>query len=180
MGIALKISKIIDNISEWCGKISYGLVLVMIALGVWNVLGRYIGKILGENLSSNSFIELQWYVFDIVFFLGAAYALKVDSHVRVDLFYKDFSPKLKALVNILGVVLFVFPFCGVVIYFSWQYVANSWQIWEISADEGGLPRYPIKTMILVSPFLLILQGISEIIKNLDIFLNNSSVKVNES
>jgi len=180
MGIALKISKIIDNISEWCGKISYGLVLVMIALGVWNVLGRYIGKIFGENLSSNSFIELQWYVFDIIFFLGAAYALKVDRHVRVDLFYKDFSPKLKALVNILGVVLFVFPFCGVVIYFSWQYVANSWQIWEISADEGGLPRYPIKTMILVSPFLLILQGISEIIKNLDIFLNNSSIKVNES
>lgn len=68
MGIALKISKIIDNISEWCGKISYGLVLVMIALGVWNVLGRYIGKIFGENLSSNSFIELQWYVFDIIFF----------------------------------------------------------------------------------------------------------------
>lgn len=59
-------------------------------------------------------------------------------------FYKDFSPKLKALVNILGVVLFVFPFCGVVIYFSWQYVANSWQIWEISADEGVYLVIPSK------------------------------------
>ncbi len=180
MKIALKISQMIDNFGEWCGKFSYGLVLVMIILGVWNVLGRYIGKIIGENLSSNSLIELQWYVFDLIFFLGVAYALKVNAHVRVDVFYKDFSTKLKALINILGVILFLFPFCGVIIYFSWQYVINSWQIWEISPDDGGLPRYPIKTMIILSPFLLILQGISEIIKNLAIFIDYPTMKVNES
>lgn len=174
MKIALKISQIIDNLSEWCGKISYGLVLLMILLGVWNVIGRYIGKIIGENLSLNSLLELQWYVFDVIFFFGTAYALKNNNHVRVDVFYKNFSPKLKAIVNILGVILFLFPFCGVIIYFSWQYVLNSWQIWEISPDDGGLPRYPIKTMILLSPFLLILQGISEIIKNLTIFFAHSS------
>lgn len=177
MNIALKISKIIDNLSEWCGKISYGLVLVMIFLGVWNVLGRYIGKIIGENLNLNSLIELQWYIFDLIFFFGAAYALKINHHVRVDVFYKDFSPKLKAMVNIFGVIFFLFPFCGVIIYFSWQYVVNSWQIWEISADEGGLPRYLIKTTILLGPFFLILQGISEIIKNLSFFFTPSSESI---
>lgn len=174
MNIALKISKMIDNLSQWCGKISYGLVLVMIFLGVWNVLGRYIGKIIGENLNLNSLIELQWYIFDLIFFLGAAYALKINRHVRVDVFYKDFSPKLKAMVNIFGVIFFLFPFCGVIIYFSWQYVLNSWQIWELSPDEGGLPRYIIKTTLLLGPFFLILQGISEIIKNLFLFLDHPS------
>ena len=173
MKIALKIAQIIDRISEWCGKITYGLVILMITLGVWNVIGRYLGKIIGENLTSNSFLELQWYIFDLVFFLGAAYALKHNSHVRVDVFYKDFSPRVIAIVNILGVVFFLIPFCSVIIYFSWQYVMNSWNIWEISPDDGGLPRYPIKTMIIVSPILLILQGIAEIIKNAAFLLNES-------
>lgn len=173
MNIALKIAHIIDLITEWYGKIIYWLVLVMISIGVWNVIGRYIGKIIGENLSSNSLIELQWYLFDLIFFLGAAYTLKKDSHVRVDIFYKNWSSKTKALANIIGIVLFLIPFCGVIIYFSWQYVINSWQIMEMSPDDGGLPRYPIKTMIIISPILLIIQGVSELIKNLVVFLNYS-------
>ena len=171
MKIALKIAQIIDWISEWCGKLTYGLVLLMITLGVWNVVGRYIGKIIGENLTSNSLLELQWYIFDLVFFLGASYALKHNNHVRVDVFYKDFSPKVKAIVNILGVIFFLIPFCGVMIYFSWQYVVNSWNILEVSPDDGGLPRYPIKTMIIISPMFLILQGIAELINNVA-FLRN--------
>ena len=174
MKLALKIAQIIDHISEWCGKITYGLVMLMITLGVWNVIGRYLGKLIGENLTSNSLLELQWYIFDVIFFLGAAYALKHNSHVRVDVFYKDFSPKIKSIVNIFGVIFFLIPFCGVILYFSWQYVINSWNIGEVSPDDGGLPRYPIKTMILVSPILLILQGIAEIIKNISFLMNHSS------
>ena len=177
MKIAVKIAQIIDGISEWCGKITYGLVILMITLGVWNVVGRYLGKIIGENLTSNSLLELQWYIFDLIFFLGAAYVLKQNSHVRVDVFYKDFSPRVKAIINILGVIFFLIPFCGVIIYFSWQYVVNSWNIWEISPDDGGLPRYPIKTMIIVSPFFLILQGIAEIIKNVIFLFNNSQENI---
>ncbi len=176
MKIALKISQVIDTISHWCGVAGAGIVFVMVILGVWNVIGRYFGKILGQNLSSNSLIELQWYLFDLVFFLGAAYALQNNSHVRVDVFYKDFSPKIKALINILGVILFLFPFCGVIVYYSWQYVLNSWQTGEVSAD-GGLPRYPIKTLIIVGPLLLILQGVSEIIKNTSILLNTNHEKI---
>ncbi|NCO79642.1 MAG: TRAP transporter small permease subunit [Cyanobacteria bacterium] len=177
MNIAIKIAQIIDLITEWYGKIVYWLVLVMIGIGVWNVIGRYLGKIIGENLTSNSLIELQWYIFDLIFFLGAAYTLKKDNHVRVDIFYKDLPTKRKALINIIGVLFFLIPFCGVIIYFSWQYVFNSWQILEISPDDGGLPRYPIKTLIIISPILLIIQGISELIKNLVIFLNYSPEKI---
>jgi TRAP-type mannitol/chloroaromatic compound transport system permease small subunit len=174
MKIALKIAQLIDRLSEWCGKITYGLVIVMIALGVWNVIGRYVGKIIGENLTSNSLLELQWYIFDLIFFLGVAYALKHNDHVRVDIFYKDYSPKWKAIVNILGVIFFLIPFCVIIIVYSWQYVINSWNIFEISPDDGGLPRYPIKTMIVISPLLLILQGISEIIKNIAFLTNHQT------
>jgi TRAP-type mannitol/chloroaromatic compound transport system permease small subunit len=85
--------------------------------------------------------------------------------VRVDIFYKDWSPRRQALVNFLGAILFLIPFCGLLIYFSWGNIVNSWQILEQSPDPGGLPRYPIKSFIIVSLVLLILQGISEAIKN---------------
>ncbi|MBZ8180199.1 TRAP transporter small permease subunit [Oscillatoria salina] len=169
MQILLKIASIIDTINQWIGRLVYWLVLVMVLVGVWNVLGRYLGRWLGQNLTSNALIEIQWYLFDLVFLLGAAYALKHDDHVRVDLFYKDWSPKRKALANLIGTLLFLIPFCLMVIYFSWEWTLNSWVIFEQSPDPGGLPRYPIKSMIIISFVLLILQGISEAIKNWAIF-----------
>ena len=165
----LNIAKIIDTINEWVGKLTYWLVLLMILVGVWNVIGRYLGRLIGQNLTSNAFIEVQWYLFDIVFLLGAAYTLKHDEHVRVDLFYKDWSPKRKALANFIGVFIFLIPFCLMIIYYSWGNIINSWKILEMSPDPGGLPRYPIKSMIIVSYFLLIFQGIAEAIKNWAIF-----------
>ncbi len=165
----LNIAKIIDTINEWIGKLTYWLVLLMIFVGVWNVIGRYLGRLIGQNLTSNAFIEVQWYLFDLVFLLGAAYTLKHDEHVRVDLFYKDWSPKRKALANFIGVFIFLIPFCLMIIYYSWGNIINSWKILEMSPDPGGLPRYPIKSMIIVSYILLIFQGISEAIKNWAIF-----------
>jgi len=161
----LRISRIIDSITEWFGRATFGLVVVMVLVGVWNVFGRYLGKLIGFNLTSNALIEIQWYLFDLIFLLGAAYVLKHNDHVRVDLFYKDWTPRGKALVNFIGALFFVLPFCGLLIYYSWGNILNSWQILEISPDPGGLPRYPIKSAIIVSLLLLILQGISEAIKN---------------
>ncbi len=165
----LNIAKIIDTINEWIGRLTYWLVLLMIFVGVWNVIGRYLGKLIGQNLTSNGFIEVQWYLFDLVFLLGAAYTLKHDEHVRVDLFYKDWPPKRKALANFIGVFIFLIPFCLMIIYYSWGNIINSWKIFEMSPDPGGLPRYPIKSMIIVSYILLIFQGIAEAIKNWAIF-----------
>ena len=131
---------------------------------------------MGQNLSSNSLLEAQWYVFDVIFLLGAAYTLQTNDHVRVDIFYKSLGDRQRAWVNLFGTLLFLLPFCGLVIFYSWGSVVNSWQIWEMSSDPGGLPRYPIKTMILVSFGLLILQGISETIKNWAIISGHSLSK----
>jgi TRAP-type mannitol/chloroaromatic compound transport system permease small subunit len=137
----------------------------MVFIGVGNVVGRYLGKLIGQQLTSNSLIESQWYLFDLVFLLGAAYVLKHDDHVRVDLFYKNWHRERKALANFIGTLLFLIPFSGMMIFYSWGTIANSCMIWEMSPDPGGLPRCPIKVMILVSYGLLIVQGISEAIKN---------------
>ncbi len=148
----------------------------MIGVGVWNVLGRYIGNAIGQNLSSNALIETQWYLFDIVFLLGAAYTLQRNEHVRVDVFYDRFSRQKKAIADLIGTLLFLLPFSILVIYFSWGSIVRSWAVRETSPDPGGLIRYPIKTMILVSFVLLILQGISDVIKNWAIISSDRSRK----
>lgn len=169
MGKLLKIASIIDTVNKWIGRLTYWLVLFMILVGVWNVIGRYLGRFLGISLTSNGLIEIQWYLFDLVFLLGAAYALQYNEHVRVDLIYKDWSRRRRALANFLGSILLLIPFCCLIIYYSWGYVVNSWQIRETSPDPDGLARYPIKFVIIIALILLIFQGISEAIKNWAIF-----------
>jgi len=164
----LRVSRIIDACNDRIGRLTSWLVLVMVILGVWNVVGRYLGRIIGSNLTSNAYIEAQWYIFDLVFLLGAAYTLKHNEHVRVDIFYNNWQPKRKAIADLLGTIFFLIPFCIMVIIFSWDTIIASWQILETSPDPGGLPRYPIKAMIIVACVLLIFQGISEAIKNLAI------------
>lgn len=169
----LSIARKIDAFTNQVGKCAYWLVLAMIGVGTWNVIGRYLGNLVGQNLSSNALIETQWYLFDIVFLLGAAYTLQKGGHVRVDVFYDRWSRRYKALADFIGTVFFLIPFSALVIYFSWGWVVKSWRIFEISPDPNGLPRYPIKAMILVSFSLLILQGISEAIKNWAIFTGSA-------
>ena len=178
METLLKISRTIDLINEWIGRLVYWLVLVMVMVGAYNALAASLGKAIQQKLTSNTFLETQWYLFAIIFLLGAAYALKHDEHVRVDLFYRDSSRQRKALVNLLGTLLFQIPFSVLAIYFSWQWTLNSWAIFEVSSDPGGLPRYPLKSMIIVSFSLLILQGISEAIKNWVILRETASQEDN--
>ncbi len=170
MQTLLQWARWIDRINERIGRYTYWLVLLMVGIGTWNVIGRYLGFWLGRNLSSNAFIETQWYLFDLVFLLGAAYTLKHNDHVRVDVFQSRWSPRKRALADLIGTLFFLLPFCIMVIWVSWGAIATSWAMWETSPDPGGLPRYPIKTMILVSFGLLILQGIAEAIKKLQIVL----------
>ncbi|MEM6452700.1 MAG: TRAP transporter small permease subunit [Cyanobacteria bacterium P01_D01_bin.105] len=161
----LPIARKIDRFTNAIGKLAYWIVLVMIGVGVWNVLGRYLGNAIGQNLSSNALIETQWYLFDLVFLLGAAYTLQHNDHVRVDVFYARWNRRRKAMADLFSTLVFLIPFCLLVIYFSWGAVVQSWAIRETSPDPGGLIRYPIKSMIIVSFALLILQGISDAIKN---------------
>lgn len=137
----------------------------MIALGVWNVIGRFLGRLIGLNLTSNALIEGQWYTFTLIFMLGTAYTLLHDGHVRVDIFYANWSPRQRAIANLCGSIFFLIPFCAISVAASWASIVNSWSVMEISPDPGGLPRYPIKSTILIACGLLILQAISEVIKN---------------
>lgn len=170
----LPIARKIDYFTNLIGKLAYWLVLIMIGVGVWNVLGRYIGNAIGQNLSSNALIETQWYLFDLVFLLGAAYTLQHGEHVRVDVFYARWSRRRRAIADLFGTLFFLLPFSVLVIVFSWGAVTKSWAVRETSPDPGGLIRYPIKTMIIVSFVLLILQGISDAIKNWAIIKGESS------
>ncbi|WP_017303010.1 TRAP transporter small permease subunit [Spirulina subsalsa] len=172
MDVWLTIARWIDRLNEGIGRLSTGLVLILVGVGVWNVLARYLGQYIQQNLASNALIEIQWYLFALIFFLGAAYTLKHNGHVRVDIFYKNWDRRKQAIANLIGITCFLLPFCCLVLYFSWQTILQSWLIREMSPDPGGLPRYPIKSMVLVSFSLLILQGLSEGIKNFDRLKNH--------
>lgn len=164
----------IDQFNERVGKVVYWLTLIMVMIGAYNAIARYFDRYTGWGLSSNTYIELQWYLFSLVFLLGAAYTLKQDSHVRVDVLYGRLSRKGKAWINLLGTVLFLFPFCILMIIVSWSSVTNSWAVMEMSPDPGGLPRYPIKTMIPIAFLLLILQGISMLLNQIIVLRESPS------
>lgn len=173
MQVLLRIARWIDRLSEWLGWLTFGLTLVMVAVGAYNAITRYLGRFIGVNLSSNLYIEVQWYLFSLIFLLGAAYVLKRNAHVRVDILYDRLSIKGKAWIDLFGSSLLLLPMCGLVLVSSYPAVINSWQVLEMSSDPSGLPRYPLKTMILVAFTLLALQGISEVIKNIAILTNSS-------
>ena len=173
MQALLRLSRGIDAFMEFIGTVGIWLVTLLVVIGVYNVIARYLGRFVGVNLTSNTFIEGQWYLFSVIFFLGFAFVLKRNSHVRVDFLYSKLDLYKRAWVNLLGTLLFLFPFCILGIYVTWHPVLTSWGLlpngnwgtWEMSPDSGGLPRAPIKAMIIVAFGLLLIQGISDIIKH---------------
>lgn len=154
----------VDWVNGAIGRTTSLLALLMVLLGSWNALARYLGRFIGTDLSSNAFIEGQWYMFSLLFLLGAAWTLDRDEHVRVDVFYGTASPRTKAWIDLLGSVFLLLPFCIWAVWMSWPAVVNSWTVLEVSPDPGGLPRYPLKTVIPVAFAFVGLQGISLIIK----------------
>ena len=160
----LAISKGIDKVTTWIAYVMFWLTLVMVLLGAFNVLTRNLGRALGVSLGGTLYIALQTYAYNLIFLLGAAYVFNKDAHVRVDILYTNYSERLKAWVDIVMTFIFLIPFCIMGIYFSWDYVGRSWAQGEININAGGLPVYPIKTVIIAAFVLLIFQGISEVIK----------------
>jgi TRAP-type mannitol/chloroaromatic compound transport system permease small subunit len=150
--------------------------MLTIAIGFYNVIARYLGRFIGVKLTSNLFIELQWYLFSLTFLLGFSYVLKHGLNVRVDFLYTNWSAKTKAWVDLIGHTLFLTIFCIIGLYVTTHPVLQSWGqlpdgtfgTWELSPDPDGLPRAPIKSIMLVAFGMLFLQTISEIIKNIAI------------
>ncbi len=135
----LRLSRAIDVMNDRIGRAIAWLALAMVLIGAFNAVARYGGRFLGVNLSSNAYLELQWYLFSLLFLLGAAYALLHNAHVRVDVVYARRSRRVRAWINILGTLLFLFPFSTVMLIVAWPSVRNSWAIHEMSPDPGGSP-----------------------------------------
>ncbi len=163
---------VIDRIAEFTGWISQMLVILVVVVGFYNVAARYFGRFVGMQLSSNVFIETQWYLYSLVFFFGFNYIMKHGINVRVDFLYAKWPRTRQAAVDFWGHLFFLVPFCLIAIWVtinpvltSWGRLSNgTWGTWELSPDPSGLPRAPIKTMIIIAFVLLLLQAIAEIIK----------------
>jgi len=156
----LKLSYWIDELSKWAGALGAIAAMALALLIVYDASMRYI-----FNEGSVALQELEWHLFDILFLLGLSYALKHNKHVRVDLFYVRFSPKFKEIVQIITMIFFVIPLGLLVVWFSWDFVLQSFLQREMSPDPGGLCcRYIIKSFVIISFILLILQAVSETIK----------------
>lgn len=164
MTLALRLAHLIDRLNAAIGKAACGLMIVLVGLGAGTAVLRYVGRPLGLSLTSNAFLEGQWYLFSAVFLLGAAWALRENAHVRVDVLYGRLGPRGKAWTDLLGAVLFLLPFCALMLWATAPSVAESWAVREVSPDPGGLPRYPIKALVPVAFVLLLLQGVAEAIK----------------
>lgn len=155
----------INALNEWVGKTVSWLVLAIVLLIFYDITLRYL-RSLGLHFPHNSgaLQELQWHFFALLFLFGGAYTLKYDEHVRVDIFYQSawMTPKRRALVNLIGSVLFLIPFCLIIIYSSYHFVYDAYLHNETSPDAGGLThRYLLKAAIPVGFTLLLLQGISQ-------------------
>ena len=162
------LSRAIDRFMAKLGRAVAWLTLVMVLIGAGNAVLRYVGRFVHQNLTSNAFLEAQWYLFSVVFLLGAAPTLLEDRHVRVDVFYGRLSKKRKAALDLAGTLLFLLPFCAFALWVCFPSVQASFDVREASPDPGGLPRWPIKALILVSFWLLIAQAVSEAIKKIAI------------
>ena len=155
----LALSRQIDRISEFVGRWVAWLVLAAVLISAANAIVRKV-----FNMSSNSFLEIQWYLFSGVFLLAAGYTLMRQDHVRIDVILGRFSKRTQIWIDIFGICLFLLPFVFVVLDLSWPLVARAYTSGEMSSNAGGLIRWPVFALLPLGMVLLGLQGVSELIK----------------
>ncbi|HZX30211.1 MAG TPA: TRAP transporter small permease subunit [Rhodocyclaceae bacterium] len=161
MTLLLKLSQLIDALNERVGRAAFWLVLAMTIICAGNAVVRF-----AFNYSSNGLLEIQWYLFAAVFLLCAAYTLQKNEHVRIDVVAGRFSPKGQAVIDIIGTLFFLLPMVVLVLSLSLPLVKESFHIGEMSANAGGLIRWPVKALLPIGFTLLALQGVSELIKRI--------------
>ena len=157
----LVFSRVIDALNEKLGVVADWLVLASCLISAGNAFSRY-----AFSISSNAWLEIQWYMFGALVLLGASYTLKRNEHVRVDIVYSNVSTRRQIAIDIFGGILFLLPATLILAYLSWPVFYNSWAQGEISTNAGGLVRWPMKIFLPVGFALLSLQGISELIKRI--------------
>ncbi|MGZ5105914.1 MAG: TRAP transporter small permease subunit [Usitatibacter sp.] len=154
-------SRLVDAVNERIGRSVYWLVLVAVLVSAGNAIIRKV-----FNMSSNAWLELQWYLFSAIFLLCAGYTLLHNGHVRIDVIAGKLSPKAQAWIDILGTVFFLLPMALMLTWMSWPYFVHSFQNKEISGSAGGLIFWPARLLLPVGFGLLALQGLSELVKRI--------------
>ena len=159
MQTLVRISRAIDALNARIGQALIWLVLVMTLVSSGNALARYL-----FNLSSNAWLELQWYLFAAVFLLCAGYTLLHNEHIRIDVVSSRLSRRSQLWIDIFGTVFFLLPVSIFIMWLSWPVFMNAWTSQELSSNAGGLMRWPVRLLVPLGFFLLSLQGLSELIK----------------
>ena len=161
MKALLALSRIIDALNERVGHAVYWLVLVAVIISATNAIVRK-----AFDMSSNAFLEVQWYLFSAIFLLCAGYTLLRNEHIRIDVIVGRFSRRTLAWIDILGTLFFLFPLVALILYESWPWFVRAWFSEEVSPSAGGLVLWPAKILVPCGFALLALQGLSELIKRM--------------
>ncbi|MDP3171893.1 MAG: TRAP transporter small permease subunit [Polaromonas sp.] len=157
----LSLSRLIDTISTWIGKLTMWLILATTLISAGNAIVRK-----AFDMSSNGLLEIQWYLFAAVFMLGAGYGFLRNSHVRIDFISTRLSDRTRNWIDVLGIVFVLIPFCILLITLSWPFFVNAYTNGEMSQNAGGLIRWPVYLLVPVGFMLLMLQALSELIKRI--------------
>lgn len=159
MNFMLQFSRLIDGLSEAVGRAAIWLILVVVIISAGNAVSRF-----ALNLSSNAMLEIQWYLFSAIFLFCAAYVLKKNEHIRIDVITGRFSDRAQNWIDIFGILVFLLPMALLIAWLSWPVFMNAWTTGEGSPNPGGLVRWPVRLMVPLGFALLILQAVSELIK----------------
>jgi TRAP-type mannitol/chloroaromatic compound transport system permease small subunit len=159
MNAMLKVSHLIDGLNDRLGRGLMWLILAAVLISAGNAIVRK-----AFDMSSNALLEIQWYLFASVFMLGSGFAFLKNAHVRIDFISNHLSAKTRNLIDMVGIVVFLFPLCYMLIVISWPLFVNAWNSGEMSQNAGGLIRWPMYALIPLGFMLLALQGLSELIK----------------
>lgn len=159
MSPLLSLSRLIDGFSTLVGKLMMWFILATTLISASNAIVRKL-----FNVGSNSLLEIQWYLFAAVFMLGSGYAFLKNAHVRIDFISSKFSHRGRNIVDIVGILVFVFPLCYIMTTLSWPVFHNAWVSGEMSSNAGGLVRWPVYGLIPLGFVILAIQAVSELIK----------------
>ena len=157
----LKISGLIDGLNERVGRSMIWLVLIVVVISAGNAVFRFT-----FNLSSNALLEIQWYLFSAIFLLSAGYVLKRNEHIRIDVLFGRYTERTQNWIDVFGFLVFLLPMGILIGYLSWPVFTLAWTSGEMSSNPGGLIRWPVRLMMPAGFALLVLQGLSELIKRI--------------
>jgi len=164
----LALSRAIDGVTERIGRTVYWLVLAVVLISAANATIRK-----AFNYSSNAYLEIQWYLFSVIFLVGAGYVLLHNAHVRIDIISGRLSARAQNWIDVFGIVFFLFPMAFVIMKLSWPLFMDAYTRNEVSTNAGGLIVWPARLLVPIGFFLLIVQGISELIKRIGFLMGRA-------